>query len=180
MRIEGLSELSNELNENYDKLVKDLKINTDTVVSTINDLSTGLGSYLTATNAGINTWLQTFSPTLNSAMLDVEALQSENTTAIPDKEKLNAAAERMVHYYDNLSAKEAERVGTITGAVQQETEKVASAIRDYTANKAIMENGANAMTTIKDGFSAITNGIPQQTSNAIATNIDRVIDAIKA
>ena len=175
MRIEGLSELSDDLNENYENIIKDLKINTDSVVGTINDLSTGLEEYLTATNAGIDTWLKTFSPTLNSALVGVESLQHENTTAIPNKDQLEAAAEKMVHYYDNLSASEAEKIGTITGAVQQETEKVASAIRDHTANKATLENGANAMTAIKDGFSEITNGIPERTASAISTNIDRVI-----
>ena len=180
MRIEGLSNLSEELNENYDKIVKDLKINTDTVVSTINDLSTGLEGYLDITNAGIDTWLKTFSPTLNQALVGIETLESKNTTAIPNKDQLEAAADRMIHYYDNLSATEAEKIGTITDAVKTETQKIADAVSTYTANKTAMENGANAMVTIKDGFSAITNGIPQQTSNAIATNIDRVIAAIQA
>ena len=180
MRIEGLSNLSSDLDKNFEDILKDLKINTSTVVGTINDLSTGLETYIGATNAGIDTWLKTFTPTLHSELVGVEQLTAANTTAIPDKNKLEEAASKMIYYYDNLSAQEAEKLGTITGAVQQETQKVANAIQTYTANKVTMENGANAMSAIKDGFSSITTGIPQQTATAIATNIDRVIEAIKA
>ena len=190
LRIEGLSNLSQELEDNFDKIVKDLQINTDTVVKTINDLSSGLGGYINETNAFLNQWLKTYLPTLDKNMIGVEGLTAENTSNIPNKDLLQQAAESMVHYYNNYSSAEAEKIGIVNGAVKEETDKIANAIRDYSVDKSKINAAADEIFTtadigeetlfiIKDGFEGIISELPKKTADALSVNLKEIIAAVK-
>lgn len=56
------------------------------------------------TNAALDTWLKTFQPGLNAAMvLGVNKLTTDNANSIPNRTLIENMANSMVNYADNLS-----------------------------------------------------------------------------
>lgn len=79
MRIEGLDRISEQLQENYDKYVKELATNLDMIVSTVNTTATNIGNSIDLTNHTLERLLNSFHADLDFDHLGAEYFTAQNT-----------------------------------------------------------------------------------------------------
>ena len=130
LRIEGLSELQEQLQKNYEKLVKDLAINVDDATKLVADSADNLSKTLELTNGALNQFIKSFNPDIwwaslltdgginynrrswNESDLDLmeRPVQKSSQDAYDARDEYYAKH----HYTNNLSAEENEYWKTMT------------------------------------------------------------------
>ena len=125
--------MSEHLDDMYQDYVKDLAINIGNIIDTVNKTSDNLASCIGETNAALNTWLQTFQPGLNAAMVfGINKFTKDNANYIPNRELIEKMANSMVDYADNLSPQEFDRIHMENQAIVESNQHLGEIIPDET------------------------------------------------
>lgn len=143
LRIDGLTDLSTKLQENYEKFVKDLSINIDSAANLVKNSAENLTGVLGQVNTTFNAYLKSFHPdawqggaspknpdlrmgmgvpqvTADDLKIQTKWTEGTNlaTSEFDNPEKIYT--EYLPHYEDNLSAKESAYIDKM----QSEAEKI--------------------------------------------------------
>ena len=106
LRTEGLDEVKKELQDNYEKFSKDLALNIDSIIKTINDSASNIESVIDASNRTLAYYLGTFNDNLDVGKIGAEEFSSSNTTAFRNDTTHQSNADALEHYSDNYSYNE--------------------------------------------------------------------------
>lgn len=202
MRIEGLSDLQTQMQENYEKYVKDLAINIDSASNLVTDSANNLASTLTHTNTVMDAFVKSFNPddfwgsyvetgqhlnysnTYNNAYFT-----PQNTTSLktePELDSSRKATYQLVHYEDNLSADELKYWRKLTtsqqdiSSIMQRVSEANGRISSLAANIPGMSNEVAIIEEDAQVIQGVLNGIlgTEQAFNDVqqATLADGLVD----
>ena len=184
LRTEGLDDIKQELQDNYEKFTKDLQINIDSIIKTINDSAGNIEATLDGTNRVINSFLSTFNTNLGLDSLGAEEFTKENTTGFRNLSELQENANDLEHYNENYSARQYETLKEqqsilestkdIESDIYGNTEKILQQTRDYNYSLSAIQDASERNA---DGGFVTANGTVLTPLDMIDVN-DSFIDAL--
>ena len=184
LRTEGLDDIKQELQDNYEKFTKDLQINIDSIIKTINDSAGNIEATLDGTNRVISSFLSTFNTNLGLDSLGAEEFTKENTTGFRNLSELQENANDLEHYNENYSARQYETLKEqqailestkdIESDIYGNTEKILQQTRDYNYSLSAIQDASERNA---DGGFVTANGTVLTPLDMIDVN-DSFIDAL--
>lgn len=144
LRIDGLTDLSTKLQENYEKYVKDMVINVNHAVDLVSNSADNLSKVLDNVNSSFNAYLKSFHPDAfqGEFVLGIPKMIEEDTKImtewvegvnLPD----NQIGKKLKEYEDNLSEKESDYWDAMTSEAVKISDQVGDlnkAFRDFVNN----------------------------------------------
>lgn len=108
MRQEGLDELSIKLDEEYEKYAKDLEMNVNSLIQSVNTMTENIKAFSDQSDVALMAYLGTFGPDISSTIVTgIEGgLSDLKETALPNQASMEQSAQDLIEYHDNLSPQE--------------------------------------------------------------------------
>ena len=144
LRIDGLTDLSTKLQENYEKYVKDMAINVNHAVDLVSNSADNLSKVLDNVNSSFNAYLKSFHPDAfyGEFVLGVPKMIEEDTKIMTEWVKGvnlpdNEIGKTLKDYEDNLSEKESKYWDAMTSEAVKISDQIGDlnkAFRDFVNN----------------------------------------------